>query len=257
MRSSNSRTNVAQQQQQQAQVGYSRREIEERSAAADKLYQQQLQQQSQQPLNDFNRTMPELSRNYGSNSQGRLSNNQNEANNASFAQSFPGNALSSSSAKLSAQQQEHVQQQHQDPQQQKLFSQVQQQIQSQPGLTKHRNNSNNSIPPQLSFKSGSFEGDSRRFVEVGLDNLGNTCFMNSTLQCLLHIQPLIHYFLTTTNLEQQLNLASPQKGVLATSFYHLVQEMYKKQHGSNASISPINFQKAVCCLSLLQYLFMC
>jgi len=78
--------------------------------------------------------------------------------------------------------------------------------------------------------------------EVGLDNLGNTCFMNSILQCLLHVEPLIQFFLRP-NLEHHLNLASPKKGALALAFRQLVHDVYKKRTGS--SVSPASIQKAV------------
>lgn len=53
----------------------------------------------------------------------------------------------------------------------------------------------------------------------GLANLGNTCFMNSILQCLVHMPCLQQYFLTETH-QLELNKRSIHgtRGKLALAF---------------------------------------
>nr|CAB3267548.1 ubiquitin carboxyl-terminal hydrolase 2 [Phallusia mammillata] len=77
---------------------------------------------------------------------------------------------------------------------------------------------------------------------TGLRNIGNTCFMNSILQCLSNTQPLRDYCLTL-KYETDLNREkSPMKGKLMTAFAELIQDLWK---GKSMSISPNNFKSQI------------
>ena len=79
---------------------------------------------------------------------------------------------------------------------------------------------------------------------VGLENMGNSCYVNCTVQCLLGTHELTKIFLNNSY-ENHINLNSRlgSKGVLAKNFARLVQTMYSnamavRENGLNVKRKP-------------------
>lgn len=93
------------------------------------------------------------------------------------------------------------------------------------------------VPRSYALSEGSMRG------LAGLQNLGNTCYMNSGLQCILHTQPLVAYFLSDAHLSD-LNPTNPisAHGELAQALGVLFKEVWL---ANSPRFAPWDFKRTL------------
>ena len=75
---------------------------------------------------------------------------------------------------------------------------------------------------------------------VGLDNIGATCYMNATLQCLCHIEKFVDYFKYNTYLINYVK-NDFNKSKLSSSFKLLIEKLWPDNENNNISTNANNF----------------
>ena len=83
-------------------------------------------------------------------------------------------------------------------------------------------------------------GTSKRGL-TGLRNLGNTCYMNSLLQCLSNFTLPSQYFIGE-NFKKDLNRGSDTRGEIAVEFAEVIRMLWSGQY---KSIAPWDFKRTI------------
>ncbi|ODV89808.1 hypothetical protein CANCADRAFT_17713, partial [Tortispora caseinolytica NRRL Y-17796] len=82
----------------------------------------------------------------------------------------------------------------------------------------------------------------------GFSNLGNTCYMNSALQCLVHIEELVIYFMSDL-CQEEINYDNPigMDGKVAEKFEALIHRLYTLERSKSvpSTFSPRLFKSTV------------
>jgi ubiquitin C-terminal hydrolase len=107
----------------------------------------------------------------------------------------------------------------------------------------NKNPINNFTQNNNDFKNPQNPNENYKFSFKGLVNVGLTCYMNATLQCLLHVSELVAYFLDEYPKDCQMlknkNQTVETRGEISKAFNELVKGVYDKNEMNNV-LSSIN-----------------
>uniref|UniRef100_A0A8C8C7Y1 Ubiquitin carboxyl-terminal hydrolase 32 n=1 Tax=Oncorhynchus tshawytscha TaxID=74940 RepID=A0A8C8C7Y1_ONCTS len=99
-------------------------------------------------------------------------------------------------------------------------------------------------PEEMSFIANSSTMDQHKVATekgaTGLSNLGNTCFMNSSIQCVSNTTPLTDYFISGRHL-YELNRTNPigMRGHMAKCYGDLLMELWS---GTQRNVAPLKLR---------------